>query len=72
MKASIKIEIVVGTDIEQAYKEAVRLATALNVYIEFDFNGVHCLAHPNGNPAVGAEHCRRVLAYGMEHAFATT
>jgi hypothetical protein len=40
-----------GESIHTAAAEAVRLATRLECWIEFNFNGVICTATVNGNPA---------------------
>lgn len=37
------------------FKEAIRLATALGVWCEFNFNGVTCLANANGEVEKGVE-----------------
>lgn len=51
--ATIKIEFSTGTTILDAFTEAVRLANLLNVFVEFEFNDVTCLASPGGDPIVG-------------------
>lgn len=52
--ATIRVEFNIGTTILDAFTEAVRLANLLNVFIEFEFNDVTCLASPGGNPHAGA------------------
>lgn len=44
---TLKVEIGLGSSVFKVFEEAIRVATQLNVYIEFNFNGVTCLARPN-------------------------
>ncbi len=41
----LKVEILAGTHIEEAIKEAKKLAEKLEVGIEFDFNGVSMVVY---------------------------
>lgn len=45
----LRIEPFAGTSIAEACHEAVRLATELRIIVGFDFNGVHCMAKPDGD-----------------------
>lgn len=45
--ATLKIEFTCGDMIRDAFKEAIRLAGILNVYIEFEFNGITCVCNKN-------------------------
>ena len=72
MIATIKIELSPGTSIEDAYTEAIRLANLLNVFIDFDFNGVYCISHPGGDPKVGVKHYHRVLEMEIKDGCAST
>jgi len=60
-KATIIITFDPGTDIESAFKEAIRLATVLNVWCEFIFNGVICLADESGTVDKGVKEYKRAL-----------
>jgi hypothetical protein len=51
---TIKVEPNAGDKIENTFKEAVALANKLRCYVEFDFNGVACIACPGGDPKKGA------------------
>ena len=53
--ATIKVEFNAGDNIEGAFKEAIRLATLLGVWCEFNFNGVTCFANANGKVEKGVE-----------------
>lgn len=46
--ATIELEFNAGADINDAFTEAIRIAKLLNCNVTFDFNGVMCLAHPEG------------------------
>lgn len=43
------MEFTCGENIEKAFSEAIRVAKILNVWIEFDFNGVTCCASKDGS-----------------------
>ena len=43
----LKVEISPGTDIQEASREACKLATLIGVDVDFDFNGCLCIAQPN-------------------------
>ena len=47
--ATIKVEYNCGDAIESCFTESKRLATLLNVWIEFNFNDVSCLIHNKGD-----------------------
>jgi hypothetical protein len=47
---TIKGSFGLGTDIENAFKESVRVATILDCCIEFDFKGISCMAKPGDDP----------------------
>ena len=54
-KATIKMEFIAGTTIENAFEEAIRIATILGVWCQFDANGVTCLADSSGKVKKGVE-----------------
>lgn len=53
--STITIDITPGTDIREAFVEAIRLAKLLNVNVRFSFNGTKCYTTPNGDPDRGAK-----------------
>jgi len=52
---TIKVKVLGGATIESTFKEAIKLATKLGCKIEFNFNGVLCMAYPNGDYLKGIE-----------------
>jgi hypothetical protein len=58
---TIKMEFTCGENIEKAFSEAIRIAKILNVWIEFDFNGINCLANSNGSVENGITSYRNEL-----------
>lgn len=60
---TIKAEILPGSDIEEAFKDASELAKKLNCFVEFYFNGVKCCASPDGDAKLGAQRYRDSLQY---------
>lgn len=57
----LEISFTPGDTIKGAYEEAIRLATLLDVCIEFNFNNVKCLAFKNGDARKGEESYHREL-----------
>lgn len=53
MVVTIKVEILAGTSIEDAFKETISLSKKLECYVDFDFNGVQCTSRPNGSVSNG-------------------
>lgn len=51
----IKAQMTPGTTVFEAFDEAIKVAKKLECYIEFNFNGVICLAYPNGTAKRGEE-----------------
>lgn len=60
---SIEIQVVVsaGSDIETTCKEAITLASKLDLIISFNFNGVTVLAKPFVTPSKLVEKFRKEL-----------
>lgn len=52
---SITVNFNAGNTIEDAFGDAVELATKLDCCIEFMFNNVICVAYPHDNPITGAK-----------------
>lgn len=59
---TIKVEATAGCEITEAFVEAITIADKLNCFVQFDFNGVTCIAHPGGNPKKGAEIYHSVIS----------
>lgn len=51
----IKVEMDAGTSINDAFVQAIRLAKKLEIKVDFNFNGVLCVAYPNGDAVKGAD-----------------
>jgi hypothetical protein len=67
----LKGEFVAGTERDSACGQACVLATKLDVTIEFDFNGVRCLAHPGASSSVLSENIVESMNSKLSHKFAT-
>lgn len=61
MKAYLKLEFMVGEDIDNACCEAIRIANLLRVTVDFDFNGVKVMAKPGACPQELADEWSSVL-----------
>lgn len=51
--ATISIKFLPGTAISDAFAEALRLASTLNVFVEFPFNEITCSIGPGGSVSKG-------------------
>lgn len=58
---TIKSEFDPGTSIDLASKEAMRISKLLNVCVEFNFNGVTCIAMPKGNEKTLSDNYMKAL-----------
>lgn len=67
---SIKVEMEPGATIENAAEQSCALATKLGCDIDFNFNGVHCVAQPNGDPKEMIGMFFLVLSSATSHKFA--
>lgn len=73
MKAShinLTVKIDPGTDIQDAFREAVNLAGKLGVVVEFQFNDVKCMAFPAGDVKSGLQEFCNASLSGKTHKFA--
>jgi hypothetical protein len=61
MSISIKAEVTAGQDIMDASKEAISVADQLGIGVDFEFNGVTCLAFPGDSPRSLADAFRKEL-----------
>lgn len=71
-EAIIEVRFTPGDSIEEAFSEAIRLAKALGVWVEFKFNGITCMARPGGEVLKGVESYQREIKKenGRQTAFA--
>jgi sugar/nucleoside kinase (ribokinase family) len=65
---TLKVKAIPGSDIKDTFEKAITLAKKLDCYIEFDFNGVDCIAHPHGKAEEGER--QYFIAITKEHGFA--
>mgnify|MGYP003403150875 CR=1 FL=1 len=59
--ATIKLEFMPGSQLETAFKEAIRIASILDVWCEFSFNGVNCISNGKGDIEKGIKEYNEVL-----------
>lgn len=71
MTASLKLEMLAGTSIETAFEEAIRISNILNVFTDFDFNGIHCIGRPNGSVTKGVELYHKALRDESTYKYAS-
>jgi hypothetical protein len=69
-RATIKLEFNAGDHIKDAFTEAIRIAKQLNCSAKFDFNGVTCLAHPEGLANKGVAMYNRQLKQDSKYRLA--
>jgi len=53
---SLKLDAYAGSSIEACCSSACQISDQLGLTVVFDFNGVKCIAVPNGDPEKLAEH----------------
>ena len=75
IKATIKLEFHSGDNIEKSFEEAIRIASILDVWCEFTFNNIQCLAHKDGSVEKGVKQYLSALEnisneYAIKVAFA--
>lgn len=69
---SINVGVYAGSPIEEAAGDACVLATQLGCTIQFQFNGVECMAIPGGSSSVLIENWRAAAQGGERHPIAST
>lgn len=62
---SIKAHMLAGTDVRTAAREALTLANRIGVLVEYDFNGVTCLAVPGDDAGLLADHCMKIMGSNL-------
>jgi len=68
---TIKAEMMPGDSILNSFEEATRIATMLNCYIDFNFNGISCYARPNGDPKRGEKEYHEQIKSKNQYQFAS-
>lgn len=66
----IKIELLAGTSIEDAAKDACELAERIQYNVDFTFNGVRCMASPGGRYTKLVESWHEALQSKSQYKFA--
>lgn len=69
-KCAVTVSFDGGTDVDEAFKEAIQLANRVKVKVEFNFNGVKCIAFPGGSAEKGAENWHDTFHGNKPHKFA--
>lgn len=69
-RATIKVEFDPGTDICDAFAEAVRIASLINAFVDFTFNGAVCTAHPYGSVSRGVYEYHECVKKDSDFKFA--
>ena len=67
---ALYVECSPGTSIEDAFIEAVDLATRINVLVRFMFNEVDCAAFPKGNVQQGVKEYHQKVSLTSPYKFA--
>lgn len=67
---TFKTEFDAGTSIEVAASDALRVSVLLHCDIEFDFNGVRCIARPGGKAENLLENYYKALGKGELYSIA--
>jgi hypothetical protein len=70
MNITLKVEAGAGSTIKSVCNEAIDFATRNNIDVEFDFNGVICLAQPNGDPELLASNFKEELSGNSRFKYA--
>lgn len=61
-----------GNSIEDAFDDAAELANKIGCVMEFEFNGVHCIAYPGNNPRTGVERYYKAVKSDVKYKIAVT
>ena len=70
MTISMQVEAHPGQDITEASSQAINVANHLGINVQFDFNGVTCIANPGSRSKALAESYHRELARGGDFQIA--
>lgn len=69
---TLSVEINAGSDITDAFQDAIELSNKLNVTVKFNFNGVDCYAKPRTSIRVGVENYHAVGKSVSKYKIATS
>jgi len=69
---TIKAEAAPGAEIQQTFKEAIIIAKKLNCWVDFNFNGVQCMASPEGSDEKGAAAYHKAIQSERTYKFAVS
>jgi len=72
MILTIKAEVTPWSEITEAFKKAIKVAKKLDCYVAFDFNGVHCVATPNGDAEKGSSQYHDAFQSKKKFKFASS
>lgn len=61
MSLSIKVKVSPGARIEDTFLDACKLASQLQVSVDFNFNDVTCIAYPYGDYIKGIEEYNKAI-----------
>lgn len=67
---TIKLEADPGSEITDAFQEAIELSNRIQFSVEFNFNGVTCFVKPGGNVKKGIDEYGDAISSGKQHKFA--
>lgn len=70
MSMTIKLDCSPGSEITDAFQEAIELSNRIQFAVEFDFNGVTCFVKPNGSVRKGVDEWNEALKSKSKHKFA--
>lgn len=68
----LKVKGLAGSEILQVSKEAIELANKVGVSVEFDFNGVVCVARPNESAESLAKNWEQEVSSKKKYKFASS
>jgi hypothetical protein len=67
---TVQVAVDPGTRIEDAFSEAVSLASKLDLCVTFNFNDVTCTAFPAGSPSEGVKEYSKSVGKDSRYKFA--
>lgn len=67
---SIKVEVMPGSDISDAFQEAIELSNRVQCAVEFMFNSVSCFVRPGGSVRIGVQEYEEAIKSKSPYKFA--
>jgi hypothetical protein len=67
---TIKLEADPGSEITDAFQEAIELANRIQFSVEFKFNDVTCFVKPGGSVRMGVESWQEAISSKSQYKFA--